>query len=325
MWSAIEDRLALLELLVGTRLKLRRSQAVAFTTLQELPWTRATGRRDEIELVEDRRFELVALIERVWPEWRDALAELTARGFPPTPDGWSRLRDAHRADAMPALPARINRHTAAALAAPHSKAPLTEARLAALGDVLPTHDGSIRLRPPPGLIARTNRGDISLSLVADLLGEVAIAERAFLDGMILEGPVRAVLLVENLGAWRDLQPPPNWLIVHVPGWDTASIAQLLRQTARWPIAHFGDLDPNGVRIYRHLRGMRPDLVWFVPAFWSELVELHALPTSWPDDLDVADAPLLVQQLARSKKWLEQERVSIDERIAGELEALLRQG
>jgi hypothetical protein len=322
MWKSIDDRLALLELLAGTTLKLRRAQDTAFTTLRELPWTRETGRRDEIELVESRRFELVNLLDRVWSEWRDTLAELVARGLPPTPDGWSRLTDARRAEGIPPLPARINKHTAAALAAPHSKSTLTESRLAALGDVDTTHDGSIRLRPPAGLLARTPRGDVDLSRVADLLGEVSIAERAFLDGMTIAGDVRALLLVENLGAWRDLTAPAGWLIVHVPGWNTATVARLLAQAAHWPTVHFGDLDPAGVRIYRHLRSLRPELRWLVPAFWRELVELHGLPTRWPDDLDLADAPDLVRELARAGLWLEHERVSVDPRIASALEAVL---
>ena len=35
-----------------------------------------------------------------------------------------------------------------------------------------------------------------------MLGEVSIPERALLDGLVFEGAIRAVLLVENLGAWR---------------------------------------------------------------------------------------------------------------------------
>lgn len=88
MWQTFDERLCLLELLARGVLKRRRAQAAAYDALAELPWTRATGRRDEISLVEERRHELVALLERAWPAWRDALAELTARGLPPTPDGW---------------------------------------------------------------------------------------------------------------------------------------------------------------------------------------------------------------------------------------------
>src|SRR5690349_23508142 len=182
MWQTAAERLALLELLARGTLARRRAQAGAWDALAELSWTRRTGRRDELGLVEGRRSELVVLLERVWPSWGEALAALTARGLPPTPRGWTALQDAFRAEELPALPDQLNHRTAAALAAPHSKASLTELRLAALGDIAPTHDGSVRLRPPKGVIARTLRGAVDLSAVAAVLGEVSLPERAINAG-----------------------------------------------------------------------------------------------------------------------------------------------
>lgn len=325
MWETTDERLALLELLVSGALKKRRAQTAVFDVLAELPWTRVTGRRDEIGLVEEHRHELTALLERVWPEWGDALAELTARGLPPTPDGWGKLEDARRAEGLPALPELINRRTAAALAAPHSKATLTERRRATLGDAEATHDGTVRLRPPPGLLVRTERGLVDLSAVAGVLGEVAIPERAFLDSIVFEGAVRALLLIENLGAWRDLAAPDGLLLAHVPGWDTATVAHLLEHFTNIPVVHFGDLDPNGVRILMHLRERRPDLIWFVPSFWVEFVESHGQRGIWPDDLDLGWAPELVRALAERELWLEQERIVLDPRVRRDLEGLVGAG
>lgn len=322
MWRSTEERLALLELLVRGALKRRRAQASAYDALAELPWTRATGRRDELGLVLERRPALVALLERVWPAWGAALAELTACGLPPTPDGWSQLEDQRRAATLPPLPAQLNRHTASALVAPHSKAALTVPRRAALGDSEPTHDGSVRLRPPPGLCARTRRGTVDLGAVAGVLGEVSIPERAFLEDLALEGALRAVLLVENLGAWRDLSAPAGWLIAHVPGWDTATASHLLALTPHTSIVHFGDLDPNGVRIYLHLRERRPDLQWFVPSFWSERAAARSLREPWPPDLDLRAAPPLVRDLAARGLWLEQEPIVLDPRFVSALDALV---
>lgn len=250
------------------------------------------------------------------------LAALTARGLAPTPDGWSALEDSRRADGLPELPNQLNRRTAAALVAPHSKAALTERRLAALGDAEPTHDGSVRLRPPRGLVAITPHGRIDLASVAAALGEVSIPERAFSAGLTLEGPIRAALLVENLGAFCYLRALDGWLLVHVPGWDTAAVAHLLEHLTNIPLIHFGDLDPNGVRILQHLRGLRPDLRWFVPKFWSELVEAKGLRGEWPDDLELSEAPAIVRQLAARGLWLEQEPVAVDPRTLAALEAML---
>ena len=130
-----------------------------------------------------------------------------------------------------------------------------------------------------------------------------------------------MLLVENLGAWRDLAAPEGFLIAHVPGWDTATVAHLFEQVRHLPIFHFGDLDPNGVRIYLHLREKRPDLRYFVPEFWGELVAAHGLPGFWPPDLELDSLPPLLRELAEREVWLEQERIVLDPRLR---EALLEQ-
>ncbi|MDE0033916.1 MAG: DUF2220 family protein [Deltaproteobacteria bacterium] len=322
IWENDNARLALLELLWRSRLKRRHAQAEAYDTLAELPWTRATGRRDEIGVVAERRIELAGLIDRVWPAWRSVLVDLAAAGLPPTPQGYGRLLDSKRATAIPELPERINRRTAAALTASHSKASLTEARRGTLRETEPAHDGSIRLRPPAGLSARTATGAVDLSAIAAVLGEVSIPERALLDGLAFEGTIRAVLLVENLGAWRDLSPPLGWLLAHVPGWDTATVVHLLNRLSGTPVIHFGDLDPNGVRIMLHLRRQAPNLKWFLPEFWFELADVCGLRATWPQNLDLDFAPAQVRELATRGLWLEQERIVLDPRMPDALEAAL---
>jgi hypothetical protein len=321
-WNRVEDRLLLLELLVSGRAKKRRSQEVAFETLADLPWTRRTGRRDEFGLVEDRRHELVALIGKVWPEWTETLAELTARGLPPSPDGWVKLEEARRVAQLPDLPPLINRKTAAALVASHSKADLSAVAMAALTGTVTTHDGSVRMRPPRGLLARTERGQLDLEAIARVLGEVAVPERALREGLTLEGTIRAVLLVENLGAWRDLPDLDGWLVVHVPGWDTPTVGLLLEKLRSVPIIHFGDLDPNGVRILRHLQDLRPGVRWFVPSFWEESVVTRGLPGAWPNEIDLSKAPPFVERLVAQRLWLEQETIVFDARLPSALMSML---
>lgn len=324
MWQRDQARLALLELLERGRLRRRQAQTEAFATLAELPWTCASGRRDEIAVAPGRAADLAALIDRVWPEWREVRAGLQAAGLPPTPDGYASYRDRQRAADLPRLPARLNRRTAAALTAAHSKSTLTLARQVALGTVQLLHDGLLRLRPPPGLIAHTPAGTLDLSGVAAILGEVGIAERAFRDGLCFQGAIRAVLLVENLAAWRDMPHPPGWLLAHVPGWDTTDTDYLFRALPQVPFVHFGDLDPAGVRILRHLRRKAPDLLWFTPDFWFD--DAGALPVKtgrWPRNLDLSFAPTPIQALAARGQWLEQERIVLDPRLPAALEALLR--
>ena len=70
MWERMEDRLSLLELLASGKLRRRATQSESFHWLSELSWTRATGRRDELTLVPEKRSELVSLLDLVWPSWQ---------------------------------------------------------------------------------------------------------------------------------------------------------------------------------------------------------------------------------------------------------------
>jgi hypothetical protein len=324
MWERIEDRLALLELLTEGTLKRRAAQSRGFAWLSELSWTRATGRRNVIRLVAERRAELVELLDRVWPEWKGDHLALVVAGEPPTPAGWTRLGDMRRADALPDIPAQINRRTAAAATAARAKSSLTGERREVLGEVEITDDGVARLRPPPGLEAHRRGRRLPLDRVVAVLGEVGISDRALRDGLQLQGAIDAVLTVENLGAWRDLPAHGRWLYMYVPGWNTTTVRQLLTAIPSVPVVHFGDLDPNGVRIYRHLRECVPNLGWLVPEFWGEFVQMHAQKREWPDGLDLADAPALARSLAQQDLWLEQERVVLDPRLLDAMDGLLHQ-
>lgn len=325
MWERFEDRLALLELLSSAALKRRSAQAQAFAWLSELSWTRSSGRNDEIALVPERRADLVALLDRVWPAWQAEQVELLVAGEPPTPAGWSRLEDRRRTRDLPQLPPRVNRRTAAAATAPGAKSSLTASRVDALGEVELTDDGIARLRPPPGLVAHRGAQRLAVDDVVALFDEVSVSDRALRDGLRLDGDIEAVLLVENLGAWRDMPRPGRWMLVHVPGWNTTTVRQLLGMVGGVPVVHFGDLDPNGVRIVNHLRGHVPTLRWLVPPWWAELVPLHAHNRAWPDDLDLAGAPALVRELAATGRWLEQERVVLDPRMPAAMRAALDEG
>ena len=318
MWERDEDRLALFELLRLGRLRRRRTQAEAWALLAPLNWTRTSGRRHELELVEGYEPDLRALLERCWPDWERHAAELDRSNLPPTPKGWRELQDLRRAAQLGELPDRLNRRTATSAVAPHSKATLSTRRRAALGDTEITCDGAVRLRPPPGLRVIRGATVLDATTITEVLGEVVIPERALRDGTRLAGPIKAVLLVENLGPYQDLDPPTGWMVIHVPGWNTATVLSLLQELDRVPVVHFGDLDPAGLRIVRHLRALCPHLRWAIPGFWIEYVNERAITAAWPDELELDDAPELVRELARRGLWLEQESIVLDPRLGDEL-------
>lgn len=324
MWSDEADRWALVELWASGALRRRKAQGAAWDELARLPWTRRTSRRDELVLEDSRRSELEALLDRAEPNWRRLLVELEGEGLSSDIHGWKELQERRRGAALPEhLPVRLNQRTATAAIGDHSKATLGPRILNALGPVEVTRDGLVRLRPNRGLVVE--RGNLRWEAweLAEILGEVAITERAFKDGTRLGGtlPV-AVLLCENVGFYIDVPQPEGWMVVHVPGWNTRATRRLLGFLVGVPVVHFGDLDPNGVKIVAHLMTMRPDLIWAVPDFLEEQVTLRGQQKPWPPDLDLTSAPRLVQRLAAEGLWLEQEPIALDPRLPEYLCGLL---
>jgi hypothetical protein len=322
MWTKLENRLALLELVTVGKLRLRQSQIEAFKWLGELRWIRTSTRRDELVLVENRRADLEELLSNVWPEWRDIGALLRAADLDPTERGWKELLERRLVAELRPLPERLNVHTATAQVTTHSKASPSDIGRKALEGVEITRDGIVRLRPNAGLELASPTRSFAAADLAALIGEVIIPQRALADGTRLAGVLpKAILLVENLGPYLDLAAPPDWLIAHVPGWNTTAIKILLETVREIAVVHFGDLDPAGVRIHAHLREARPDLTWFVPDFWREHLG-RGLPCTWPEDLVVDEAPPLVREVARLGVWLEQEIIAVDERLYATLVGLV---
>lgn len=322
MWDRDEDRIALVELLRRGVLPRREAQTQAWLHLEALPWVRRAKRRGELELVEDHRRAIEDLLDRLWPQWRQWARWLEEASLPATPAGLRRLRDMQRAAGLGPLPDRLNLRTATSAVAPHSKSTLGASRREALGAMEIVRDAIVRVRPPAGV--ELVRGDTRLAAAAitDVLGELAIPERALRDGTRIEGPARAILLVENLGPYQDLDPPHGWFVAHVPGWNTAALHLFLAALPSLPVVHFGDLDPAGVRIHEHLRSIHACLHWAVPAFWAERVGTHAQRGEWPDDLDLSSTPPLVRELAAAGLWLEQECIALDPRLPAALEAVI---
>lgn len=321
MWDTIEHRLALMELVVTGRLRQRQSQLQAWAWLSELPWTRKSTRRNE--LVSARPMELQRLLTQAWPEWKSVCNELEAAGLPINEKGWRRLNDILHTQVTNPLPDSLNQHTALAQVAIHSKAGMSQIRRDALQNVLLTHDGIVRLRPSAGLVIERGTQRLNARELAEALGELVVSERALESGTVFSGTVpNAILLVENLGPYQDIVVPESWLVAHVPGWNTVTVRLVLDRFPQVDVIHFGDLDPNGFRIYTHLKSMRPDLRWLVPGFWREYVDKKALTAEWPPDLNLANAPHFVQELAQSGIWMEQEAIVLDSRLADALIASL---
>ena len=314
MWHEEAHRLALLELLQDGTLQKRAAQAEAWHELLALGWARRTSRQDALAIVPALRPAVAEVLDHCWPDWRAVQQELADRGLPPSESGLRALRDHQRADRVDSLPLRLNQRTAASAFAEHSKSRLGEAAKQRLQASEVTSDYVVRLRGCRGLSVHRDGVIYDAALLEQLQGELVLSERGLLDGTTLGGTPAALLLVENVGPFVDLNPQPGWLLVHVPGWHTQGAKRLFEMFPQVPALHFGDLDPEGLRIYGHLRRARPSLRWVVPDWIADYLPSHALPTAWPDPELVTDAPGLVQQLAKQSRWLEQEALVFDERL-----------
>lgn len=314
-WSQPDHAHVLLELLISGGLRRRKRQAAALAQLESLGWTRRAVRSDRVELVGRHREQLAACLDGAWPEWREIAADLARLDLPPTPGGMKELAQRRRAAraAGLALPERLNRHTAAALVGRHSKAALGPFEQVVFDRVDLTDDGLVRMRPSRALSLATTGGIVDACELADLLGEVVLTERALRDGTRLAGArPRAVLTVENLGAYIDAWVPDDVLVVHIPGWNTRLARLLLEPLRETPLVHFGDLDPNGVAIVEHLRLWRDDVDWLVPACWEELRGTHGLRRVWPHGVLPEGTPDWVCRLVSDGLWLEQEPLVVHE-------------
>lgn len=339
-WGEEAHRLALLELLENGVLHRRQGQAVVWEHLEATGWIRPATRRREVALVPRRRDDLAVLLDRIWPEWVAVRDALVAENLPPTPAGAREFRRRQRAQEVDsatldqaAVPGSLNQRTAMSLVADSSKVAPGSAHLEVLADRRLTRDNVVRLRPNAGLELSLNGRRWDAAELAQVQGEVVISERAFAGGTALAGrPPRLILTVENTGAFVDLPAFDGVLLLHVPGWNTALARAVIEQapgrtagsSRPTPWAHFGDLDPNGVRIYRHLAAQLPGFGWLTPAWWADVAPPSpALRKPWPEPFrDDPELPPVIRRLVAEDRWLEQEQIVLDPRLAPALEELI---
>lgn len=325
-WSDPHHALTLFELLLRGELPRREEQKHAWTVLMELGWARRTRRVDVLALDPSARAEVEETLTGAMQDWRALAGRLSSLGLPCTPTGLRELKRRDRLEAVADLnlPERMNRRTAAAMVARHSKASIGPFEQVVLEEIDLTDDGLVRMRPNAGLeiyrqAVRHDARDLSA-----LLGELVLTDRALRDGTRLGGRMpRAVLTVENLGAYLDVVVQDDVLVVHIPGWNTRTAKDLMGRLDDIPILHFGDLDPNGIMIVAHLRHWRPAVRWLVPAFWETYTEGKGLKRQWPELQMPSDTPAWVVALPERRLWLEQEVIVTDPRLEQAVEAEIR--
>ena len=138
-------------------------------------------------------------------------------------------------------------------------------------------------RPVFALSAAVPRSTQQRSLGSS--GRLAVTERALFDGTVLDGPVRAALLVENLGPYQDLESARGLAPRSCSRLGYCDGALVSAQLHEVPVV---DLEISIPRVFGSFGtcGIHPGLKWAVPAFWGEYIEKRALPANGRTILDL---------------------------------------
>ena len=326
-WSEVGPRMALLALVQGQALREAGWSRGVLRWLEERRWVVQEGRSRTWQQAPGHEDDLRALLDHSWAEWPAAEAALRHAGLPAAPEGWQRLMDAARRDRISrgSLPRVLARRTAAAALRGDSKSQSELESDPVFSSLRLDDAGVVRLRPHRGLRLELAGRTIDADAVAPVAGEVVVAERSLAKGLRLCGTApRAVLTVENPAAYVDLPEVEGLLVALLPGADQRAGFSLLAQLEGVPWAHFGDLDPAGLDLYRRCSARRADCVWLVPDWWAELLDTHGRSgASWPERL--GEVPPLVARLANRGWWLEQEPLVLDPRLGELLRAWVAKG
>lgn len=293
----------------------------------KLQWACRSGRKNHCVVTDLGRATIPEFLCNQLPSWESYYDALSAAGFEATVDGVSAFEH-RRKIADVELPSRVHHKTLACCVGRHSKVGISRRLREIASTVAVTTDQALRIYANKGLrLIHPKRGALDCDQVMAVLGEVVIPERALLDGVTAAGaPPKAVFTIENKGAYIDF-PLVNTdlLVIYAPGDDTSLAIKLLSLIpSSIPCYHFGDLDPQGLKIAEYIkRNIPQDLHLFAPEFWWEYIaEVPVSPRKWPDGwVSEFDFPL-IRTLRAEKKWLEQERVMLDPRLVTEINRLI---
>lgn len=185
-------------------------------------------------------------------------------------------------------------------------------------DSLITHDAISRFRPNAGLILEINDFLLNLDDVIQTLNEFSISERAIINGLKFKGNLpKTIITIENLGVYIDLVLPEHTLVVFSPGSDIRCATQLLKffTEANW--IHFGDIDPEGIKIAHSLgKALLREPKIYIPSFTNEyLNRAQKKNVIWDNTYGIA----VLDILKENKVGIFQEIFILDERLSSDIE------
>ena len=231
-----------------------------------------------------------------------ARAHLLRPGRAPPPDGLH-------------LPQHLNIRVAAALSGSSSKGMPDMAALASMGVSKVVRDGGVRIRATASLVV----GEMDISPILTLLGEVSLPVRLLGDGLSVVSTAHSVLVVENEGVFAEVRPEAGWLTVMAPGTDTAGTSSLLRRLTPRRVVHFGDLDTAGMAAAGRTRSAALESGhahhWLVPPWVTAMLPSRGRFHRWPDKIPAWARTDTLIGMVQAEQWLEQEVMVMDPRLS----------
>ncbi|MHC1698988.1 MAG: Wadjet anti-phage system protein JetD domain-containing protein [Geobacteraceae bacterium] len=325
--SNVEQLLTYIRLLKFGEITCSKTIESHIERCSKLRWAVPSGRKNHYLLTDLGRENIPEYLVNQWTEWEVYCEKLNLADCELSVDGVRAFERLEKITGVE-LPLRIHHKTLACCGGRHSKSGISKSLEKIAASSVVTTDQILRISANTGLkIKISPYTEISCDQIMAVLGEVAIPERAFLDGITITGEMpKAIFTIENRGAYVDF-PRINTdiLLIHAPGDDTALAIKLLNLLpANLPCYHFGDIDPKGLKIANSLRRKVPQkMQLFLPGFWADYVnETFTGRKHWPEN-DIVDLSSdIIRTLRKEKKWLEQERIILDPRLQVEIRKLI---
>lgn len=326
--TLIEKLMPYLRILNEKRLAVNKSSKAVAEHLLSLRWAVQARQKSFVEIT-DKGLEFIPeYLSNQWEGWKEYQGRLVEAGFDFNIEAVKELERREKLLTIN-LPKRIHHKTLAAILGIHSKTGISKNLYEKLTETTITTDQSLRFYANQGMTLDFASGkSIDCDYIMDAIGEIALPERTFLDGIRVSGArPKAVFTIENRGSFIDFpRENKDILVIHVPGNDLDLARRLLMLVpSSVPLFHFGDLDPKGLDIFRCLSSRSSHKAYlFVPSFWKDHYNINfSKPKKWPKETFWGKEMPIVNTLIKDEMWLEQEKIALDPRLQVDIEMAIK--
>lgn len=282
-------------------------------------WIRSGYKKGEWILIEENRQELIDYLSTIWPTRHLDIPLLARRNLSPHNESHLKHLPTLRRSIEP-INGMINNKTLRSL---YGNGPKGSSWLEPTKDTIITHDAITRFKPNMGLFFQKGSEKIDLTKQAMVCRECAIPQRAYLNGAGFTGsPPKAIVTIENLGAYIDMPTNQDYLYIFSPGSDLNPAKLILSQFPNVLWVHFGDIDPEGLNIFASLRNaLDRNGRFYIPSYADEYLDLSQKKNVvWSDD----DRYPLIQRLKDKNIGMYQEVLTLDMRFSSDLTEFIEQ-